>query len=146
MIRFVNQGISLKLNNKRLYKKLIISLVSEETKSNSQVGEIVFVLNSTKQQIEVNNKFLKHNYNTDVITFNYNQEDIISGDVFLGVDIIKENAIKYTTTFEDEISRVIIHSILHLLGYNDSSYDEKIVMKQKEDYYLHKFKVLLIEK
>lgn len=86
--------------------------------------------------LEINLKHLNHNYLTDIITFNYNEEDVISGDIFISIDRIKENAKKYNCKIKDELNRIMIHGILHLLGYDDNTERQKAVMREKEDYYL----------
>ena len=81
----------------------------------------------------MNNKYLKHNYFTDIITFDYCESDFISGDLFISIDTVKSNSFEYKTEFLDELFRVIIHGILHLLGFNDSTAEEQIEMKSAEE-------------
>ncbi len=76
---------------------------------------------------------------TDIITFNYNRGNIISGDLYLNPDTIKKNAEKYKTNFSEEILRVIIHGVLHLIGYNDRNNEEKLVMREKENFFMDRF-------
>ncbi len=85
---------------------------------------------------EMNVKYLNHNTLTDIISFDYTIGKIISGDIFISVERVKENAILYNTTFTDELHRVLIHGILHYCGYKDKTEDEKTQMRSKEDYYL----------
>jgi len=101
-------------------------------------GNINIIFVSNKQIKELNRKFLRHNYGTDIITFNYNHENIISGDLFVSVEQIKNNIVIYNEGFYDELSRVIIHGILHLLGYNDSNDLEKLEIREKENFWLSK--------
>ena len=81
----------------------------------------------------MNREYLNHNYHTDVITFDYTDEDIISGDVFISVEQVKKNAHFYRVDAEEEIRRVMIHGVLHLMGYMDSSSEEKEIMREKEN-------------
>ena len=76
---------------------------------------------------------------TDIIAFNYNRGNIISGDLFLNPDTIMKNAGKYKTKFTEEILRVIIHGVLHLIGYNDENNEEKLMMREKENFYLDRY-------
>ena len=85
---------------------------------------------------EKNKTYLGHDSFTDIITFDYSEKDLISGDIFISIDRVKENASLFNTSFENECSRVIIHGILHLLGYKDKSEKEKKIIRAKEDFYL----------
>jgi len=114
-------------------KKYINLLINRELKN---VGEISLVLCSDKYLLEINIEYLKHNYYTDIITFNYVEGNLISGDLFISVDRVKENSIVFNTGLIKELYRVIFHGILHLIGYNDKTEEEKKIMKAKEDLYL----------
>ena len=85
---------------------------------------------------EKNKAYLGHDSFTDIITFDYSEKDLISGDIFISIDRVKENASLFNTSLENEFSRVIIHGILHLLGYKDKSEKEKKIIRAKEDFYL----------
>lgn len=85
---------------------------------------------------EINIQYLKHKTYTDIVTFNYGTTDQIEGDIFISVDRVKENAQKFNTELETELHRVIIHGVLHLIGYSDKSKTEKALMREKEDTYL----------
>ncbi|MBD3639046.1 MAG: rRNA maturation RNase YbeY [Crocinitomicaceae bacterium] len=101
---------------------------------NMNIGELSFVFCSDEKLLEMNREFLNHDFYTDVITFNYNEEDSLSGDVFISVDRVKDNASLYGNKSEfDELCRVMIHGVLHLLGFNDKTEDEKAAMKSKEN-------------
>ena len=84
----------------------------------------------------MNKKHLNHNTLTDVITLDYSTKKHIIGDIFISVDRITENSKQYQTTFKRELARVMIHGVLHLIGYKDKSVDEKIIMREKENEYL----------
>jgi probable rRNA maturation factor len=88
--------------------------------------------------LEINIEYLKHNYYTDIITFNYVEGNIISGDLFISVDRVKENSTEFNTSLIKELYRVIFHGILHLIGYNDKTEEEQKIMRGKEDLYLVK--------
>jgi len=89
--------------------------------------------------LEMNRKFLKHNYLTDIITFDYSEKGIVSGEMFISIERVRDNAVKYKVDFSVELLRVMIHGCLHLLGYKDNKAGEKVLMREKEDFYLKKF-------
>lgn len=101
------------------------------------MGNISFIFCSDDYLLEVNRKFLQHDYFTDIITFDYVEDNRISGDIFISVDRVKENAVMFSKTFENELNRILIHGILHLLGYKDKEIRDKVVMTEKEDFYLN---------
>ncbi len=98
-----------------------------------------FTFVSDREIILINTRFLRHNYPTDIITFDYSLLNIISGDIFISLDTILQNSVKYNTTMKNELNRVMIHGILHLIGYNDKKVNEKKLMRSKEDFYLRLF-------
>lgn len=105
-------------------------------KENKIPGEINIVFMGDEELKEINSKYLKHDLYTDVITFNYNIKNEISGDIFISYDRILENSAKYGAETENEVNRVIIHGLLHLLGYNDKLKKEILVIREKENYYM----------
>ena len=101
-------------------------------------GEINYIFCDDDYLAKINYKYLKHNTLTDIITFPYsNSSSVISGDVFISIDRVNENAVGLNIKFETELARVLIHGVLHLVGYNDHSNEEKRQMRSKEDYYLN---------
>ena len=106
---------------------------------NKNVGEIQYIFCSDAYLLNINKKFLNHDYFTDIVTFDYDEKNIISGDIYISIDRIKENADLYNVEFSNELLRVIIHGILHLIGYNDKSDSEQKIMTEKENYYLSKY-------
>lgn len=118
---------------KLLLRKHIKNLINSEKKS---AGEISLILCSDKYLLDINIEYLKHNYYTDIITFNYVEGNIISGDLFISVDRVNENSIKFNTSMIQELYRVVFHGILHLIGYNDKTEEEQKIMRGKEDLYL----------
>ena len=114
--------------------KSILFLISEEKR---KAGEISIILCSDEYLLKINEQFLNHRYYTDIITFDYVENEIISGDLFISIDRIKENAKKFQTTFINELYRVIFHGILHLIGYNDKEKTEIKQMREKETFYLN---------
>lgn len=101
-----------------------------------KLGEINIIFCSDNYILDINQRFLSHDYFTDIITFDYCEGDKLSGDLFISVDSVKENSIQYGTEFNDELNRVMVHGILHLIGYDDHTKAQQKQMRQKEDYYL----------
>ena len=111
----------------------IINSIINESKI---VGQLCFIFCTDEYLLEKNIQFLKHDTYTDIITFDYCEGDIISGDIFVSVERVTENADKFGVNFENELDRVIIHGVLHLAGYKDKSKEEANTMREKEDFYL----------
>ncbi len=104
---------------------------------NKKEGELSFVFCSDEYLLKMNIDYLNHDFYTDVITFDYTEGDIISGDVFISIDRITENSQKYNVSFENELQRVMIHGVLHLVGYKDKTQEEQKQMREKETKYLN---------
>lgn len=95
-------------------------------------GDIAYVFCSDKYLLEINQKYLDHDYYTDIITFNYNNERAISGDMYISVERVRENARIFEVEFLNELARVMAHGMLHLLGYNDKTKEEEMEMREQE--------------
>ncbi|MFP4046280.1 MAG: rRNA maturation RNase YbeY [Bacteroidales bacterium] len=102
-------------------------------------GAINIVYITNQEILELNKKYLDHNYFTDVLAFRYNEGSTIDGDIFISLDKVKENALDYNTEFYNECLRVVIHGLLHLTGYTDSTETTRKHMHELEDHYLHAF-------
>jgi len=100
------------------------------------IGFLNFIFCSDNYLLKINVEHLNHDTYTDIITFDYSKEDRISGDIFISIDRVEENAKSHKTSFENELHRVIIHGVLHLLGYGDKEPGQKAEMRQKEDFCL----------
>lgn len=129
-IKYYNHEITYTLRHKRKISKWIEQVVLLHKK---QVGNITFVFCSDKYILEINRQFLSHDYYTDVITFDNSSEDLLEGEVYISLDTVRTNAKYYDVKFEDEIRRVLIHSVFHLLGFNDSTDVEREIMTQQEN-------------
>jgi len=103
---------------------------------NRELGEVCYIFCDDAYLLEKNVKYLKHNTLTDIISFDYSMDDFISGDIFISIERVIDNAKDFNKSFIDELHRVMIHGILHYCGFKDSSPEEKKVMRSKEDYYL----------
>ena len=101
-----------------------------------RLGDVSIIFCSDNYILDINLKYLQHDYFTDIITFDYCEGDKISGDLFISIDSVRENAITYGAEFADELNRVMVHGILHLIGYDDHTKAEQKTMREKENYYL----------
>lgn len=121
--------------NFSLSKPVVVEewLYDRISKEKKKQGDINIIFTCNEYLLEINNKYLNHNYFTDVITFDYSKSDVISGDVFISIEQVALNAEEYGETFNRELLRVIIHGVLHLLGYDDKTVTQKNRMREKED-------------
>ena len=101
-----------------------------------RLGDLYIIFCSDPYILDINLKYLQHDYFTDIITFDYCEGEKISGDLFISIDSVRENAVFYGTEFEDELNRVMVHGVLHLIGYDDHTKAEQKTMREKENYYL----------
>ncbi|MDR0394539.1 MAG: rRNA maturation RNase YbeY [Tannerella sp.] len=98
-----------------------------------RVGEVAYIFCSDRKILELNRTYLNHDYYTDIITFDYSENDIISGDIFISVDTVRTNAEQLSVGYCNELYRVIIHGILHLCGIEDKTPEARIIMENNED-------------
>lgn len=101
-----------------------------------RLGDVSIIFCSDPYILDINLKYLQHDYFTDIITFDYCEGEKISGDLFISIDSVRENASFYGTDFEEELNRVMVHGVLHLIGYDDHTKADQKVMREKENYYL----------
>lgn len=132
-ISFHSEDVDFQLENEQQIIDWIKNTIQQEAKS---ATEISYIFCSDEYLYQMNLEYLNHDTYTDIITFDYTEKSVVSGDIFISIDRVKENAIKFKTTFKNELSRVIIHGVLHLLGYKDKTPEQKQVMRSKEDFYL----------
>jgi len=131
----LNNEIDFILENQNEVLNWISTSISDE---GFKEGELNYIFCSDEYLLELNIKHLKHNSLTDIISFDYTMGKLISGDIFISIDRVIENAQSYNISFQDELHRVMIHGILHYCGYNDKSTEDKLIMRSKEDFYLFK--------
>lgn len=129
---FFEDFIAFNFNEKVLVERVNRLIVREK----GVIGELSVIFCSDDYLLDVNKQYLNHNYYTDIITFDYVEDNKISGDLFISVDRIKENAKEYSVELLKELYRVVFHGVLHLVGYNDKSDQEQLIMTEKENYYL----------
>lgn len=137
-IRFSCVDVPEQINYKRKVSTWIKQSVAEETKS---IGDISIVLCSDDYILETNRQYLQHDYFTDIITFDYSENENLSGDLLISIHTVKNNSTTYEVSFHDELRRVIIHGVLHLCGYKDKSKKDAKLMREKENYYLAKYDI-----
>lgn len=133
MINFFNEDTDFKYRNRQLTRLWLKTVI---TKENRKLGDVNIIFCSDPYLLKVNQQYLKHDYYTDIITFDYCHDDIISGDLFISVDSVRNNSVFYKSFFSDEMHRVIVHGILHLIGYDDHSETDISSMRHHEDFYL----------
>lgn len=133
MISYYAQDTDFMLKGKLFNNRWLKMVAESEIR---KIGDISIIFCSDNYVLDVNMKYLQHDYFTDIITFDYCEGNKLSGDLFISVDSVKENAVQYNTEFEDELNRVMVHGILHLIGYDDHTESDQKVMREKENYYL----------
>lgn len=129
-ISFHNEGIRFDVKEKVRHKKWIRRSIESHQKN---PGKISYIFTSNEQIRLINREYLNHNHFTDVITFDYTEGDLISGDIFISVEEVRKNAQFYDVDEEKEMKRVMIHGVLHLMGYGDSTSEERKIMREKEN-------------
>ena len=123
------------LENTENYIKWIKDVIIEE---NKELGEVNYIFCDDKYLLEKNINYLDHDTLTDIITFSYCEGNMISSDIMISVERVMENSSIFENSFLEELNRVMVHGILHLVGYNDKTKEEKEIMRKKEDYYVNK--------
>ena len=111
-------------------------IASSLKKEGFKIGNVEIILLSDRDITEINKEYLGHHYPTDVITFTQEKKISLSGSIYIGIEMVKQNAILHNESLRNEFYRVVIHAVLHLAGYKDITKEEKVRMSGKEDYYL----------
>ena len=133
MVRFFTEDIKFNFKNRLLVRKWLKLVAGSEMRT---LGDLNVIFCSDNYILDVNMKYLQHDYFTDIITFDYTEGNVLSGDLFISIDSVRENSIFYKTDFSEELHRVIVHGVLHLIGYDDHCDEDIKVMRSKENYYL----------
>ncbi len=128
MIEFV-YNTDFRIANKEVFSRWLISVANDE---GFLIDNLVFLFVDDNEILEMNKKFLKHDYYTDVITFGELENKKISGDIAISIERVLDNSKTYGVEFEDELKRVMVHGLLHIMGYNDKASNDKSLMSQKE--------------
>lgn len=125
-----NYETAFRLRGEKNYSDWITRVVVGEQ---YKVGEITFVFCDDNYLLEMNQRYLNHDTLTDIITFDYCENGLVSGDIFISEERVKENAVSYKVGFETELKRVMAHGVLHLLGYKDKTVEDSLKMRSKEE-------------
>lgn len=118
------------LNNENVYKKALLKLIESE---NFELENLTYIFCSDEYLLEINQNFLNHDTYTDIITFDYSEEQKLSAEIYISTERVAENAKTYEVTFEQELQRVMVHGVLHCCGYKDKTESERQLMRTKED-------------
>lgn len=132
-IQFHEKETSAGIKNITLLKKWLKDLIILER---ARPGQINIVLTTDSHVWELNKKYLSRDDLTDIVTFDYTESQEVTGDLFISVPRVKENAEKFEVSYKHELKRVIVHGVLHLLGYDDKKENDKVLMRKMEDHYL----------
>lgn len=130
MINFFSEDTELPFIDKSTVSGWIREVISMHDKI---AGEINYIFCSDEKILSVNREFLKHDYFTDIITFDYSEQKILAGDIYISLDTVASNAADLRSSYESELNRVIVHGILHLCGFKDKLPDESMQMRKLED-------------
>lgn len=138
MIQYIAEDVKLPA----LEKKRINSWIKETAASyNKKVGDIAYIFCSDKRILEINNQYLNHDYYTDIITFDYSEASVISGDIFISIETVQSNSEEFGVNFGTELLRILIHGILHLCGQDDKTLELRNEMTKKENIALEKYTI-----
>jgi probable rRNA maturation factor len=133
---FFFQEVKVRLASHSLLKKFILHIFKKESK---KLGSLNYIFCTDKFLLEINQKYLKHDFYTDIITFDLSENKAVRAEIYISIDRVRENARKLGGSFKSELHRVIFHGALHLCGYNDKTNAEKKKIRVKEDHYLNKY-------
>ena len=130
MIQYIAEEVDLPVLQEKKINRWIKGTAAAYGK---KVGDISYIFCTDARMLEVNKQFLSHDYYTDIITFDYSEGRVISGDIFISLDTIKNNAAEFNVSFEAELQRILIHGILHLCGQDDKTPELRAEMARKEN-------------
>ena len=132
-LSFINKHPTFHISLTRELREWFLKAMEEER---YRLGKLNFIFLTDQELLQINQVYLNHDTLTDIITFDYNKENMVFGEIYISLDRIQENARSNRIDFDLELHRILIHGLLHLLAYKDKNYEDKMLMTQKEDYYL----------
>lgn len=130
MITFVDEDSKSNLKNRRIIKSWIAQVIEQY---GFKLGNLCYIFCSDDYILDVNKRYLNHDYYTDIITFDFVESGVVSGDMFISVDTVRSNSAQYSASYTDELHRVIIHGVLHLCGLKDKTPSAEKKMRAAED-------------
>lgn len=133
MVKFFTEDVKFEFKQKLRTRRWLKFVAGSEAR---QLGDINIIFCSDNYLLDINLRYLGHDYFTDIVTFDYCEGGKLSGDLFISLDSVRENAAFYGAGFSDELDRVIVHGLLHLIGYDDHTPAQQEQMREKENYYL----------
>ena len=134
-IRIFYDNTTFRLRDWKKTREIVNKVIRNEKRIS---GDLNFIITDTKTLREINIRFMEHDYDTDVITFNYNDRNSVNGEIYISIDMVKTNSINYNVSLKDEVNRVIIHGTLHLVDYDDKNKKERNRMREMENAWLKK--------
>lgn len=137
MISF-NYELEFQLENEEQFSSWISNVITSE---NKKEGDINYIFCDDEYILEINKQYLDHDYYTDIISFDYSVGNELHGDIFVSIERVRENAIEFDVTFDEELKRVLAHGVLHYCGYKDKTEEEELLMRCKEDEKIKMFHV-----
>jgi rRNA maturation RNase YbeY len=135
--RIFYDGVKYRLKTSKKILKLIEKVIREYKEPN---GSLSFIFMSDEGLIKINSEFLKHNYFTDVIAFDYGSQDFLDSEIYISIETVKRNAINYKVSLKNEVLRVMIHGTLHICGFTDANEEERNIMRELENFWLMEWK------
>ncbi|MFI3316958.1 MAG: rRNA maturation RNase YbeY [Rikenellaceae bacterium] len=143
MIRYNHDGCSYSFTNRRIINRWLKESAAQEGYA---MGQVNVIFCSSQRLLEINRQYLQHDYFTDIITFDYSDlevEKYISGDLFIDIETVEDNAHQYGATPLEEMHRILVHGVMHLCGQGDKTPPEAKAMRAKEDKYLSQLKAII---
>ena len=137
-VYFFFQEVKISLANRGHLKKYIEAIFKKEAQ---KLDTVNFIFCSDNVLLEINQKYLKHDFYTDIITFNLSNTKAIRAEIYISIDRVRENSLELGVPIKSELLRVIFHGVLHLCGYNDKTKVEKKEIREKEDYFLKRYQL-----